>query len=202
MNLETVTALTGIAVSMTWTPGPNNAMLSASGANYGWRRSLPHVMGVAIGFPIMLTLVALGLERVLEAFPIVVEILSWIGLTMMVWFAWRIATAHAARENARSRPFTFLEAIVFQWVNPKAWALAIYITAGYAVGETAFSNTLLGGQCVPRLGLRFVLYMGRVRRRNRQSAQAGLAIASLQHRDGVLVAVLRDLADVELLRHR
>lgn len=143
VNLETATALAGVAVSMTWTPGPNNAMLSASGANYGWRRSVPHVMGVGIGFPIMLTLVALGLGRLLNALPIIVEILSWLGFAMMAWFAWRIATADAAHGNGRSRPLTFFEASVFQWVNPKAWALAIYLTAAYAVGEAAVSNTLL-----------------------------------------------------------
>ncbi len=143
MNPEALTALTGIAVSMTLAPGPNNAMLSASGANYGWRRSVPHAMGVAVGFPIMLILVALGLERMLEAFPFIVEILSWGGCAMMAWFAWRIATADAASSSARGSPLTFLEAIAFQWVNPKAWALAIYITAGYAIGESALSNTLL-----------------------------------------------------------
>lgn len=143
MNPEALTALIGIAVSMTWAPGPNNAMLSASGANYGWRRSVPHVTGVAVGFPIMLILVASGLERVLHAFPFVVEILGWAGLAMMIWFAWRIATANAARAMARSRPLTLFEAIVFQWVNPKAWAVAIYLTAGYAIGESALSNILL-----------------------------------------------------------
>ena len=143
MNPDALTALAGIAVSMTWTPGPNNAMLSASGANYGWRRSVPHVTGVAVGFPIMLFLVALGLGRVLGAFPSIVEVLSWVGFAMLGWFAWRIATAGAARESARGRPLTFLEAIAFQWVNPKAWALAIYLTASYATGETALSNTVL-----------------------------------------------------------
>ena len=140
---ETVTALAGIAVSMTWTPGPNNAMLSASGANYGWRRSVPHVMGVTFGFPIMLILVALGLERLLRSFPIIVTALGWVGFGMMAWFAWRIATADATGEGTRGRPLTFLQAIAFQWVNPKAWALAFYITAGYAIGETALANTLL-----------------------------------------------------------
>ena len=143
MDPETLTALAGIAVSMTWAPGPNNAMLSASGANYGWRRSVPHVTGVAVGFPVMLVLVASGLEHVLQAFPFAVEILGWAGFAMMVWFAWRIATANASRESARSRPLTFFEATAFQWVNPKAWAVAIYLTAGYAIGESALSNVLL-----------------------------------------------------------
>ena len=73
MSLESLPALTAIAVSMTWAPGPNNAMLSASGANFGWRRSVPHAMGVAVGFPVMLILVASGLARVLDPFPIVVR---------------------------------------------------------------------------------------------------------------------------------
>ena len=143
MSLDALPALTGIAVSMTWTPGPNNAMLSASGANYGWRRSVPHVMGVAVGFPVMLVLVALGLVRALDAFPAMVEILGWIGFVMLAWFAWRIATAAGTADGVQGSPLTFFEAIAFQWVNPKAWALAIYITAGYAVGEAALSNTLL-----------------------------------------------------------
>ncbi len=143
MSLEALPALAGVAVAMTWAPGPNNAMLSASGANYGWRRSVPHVMGVTVGFPVMLVLVASGFERVLDGFPVIVDILEWIGLLMLGWLAWRIATAAGPEEGIQGSPLTFLEAIAFQWVNPKAWALAIYITAGYAVGEAALSNTLL-----------------------------------------------------------
>ena len=143
MSLESLPALASIAVSMTWTPGPNNAMLSASGANYGWRRSLGHVMGVTFGFPLMLIAVAFGLIRVLERFPVIVEVLSWIGLGMLTWIAWRIATAAGPGRAARGKPLTFPEAVAFQWVNPKAWALAFYITAGYAVGTTAVSNILV-----------------------------------------------------------
>lgn len=143
MSLESLPALASIAVSMTWTPGPNNAMLSASGANYGWRRSLGHVMGVTFGFPLMLIAVAFGLIRVLARFPVIVEVLSWIGLGMLTWIAWRIATAAGPGRAARGKPLTFPEAVAFQWVNPKAWALAIYITAGYAVGTTAVSNILV-----------------------------------------------------------
>jgi len=153
MNLETSTALVGLAVSMTWTPGPNNAMLSASGANFGWRRSVPHAMGVAIGFPIMLTLVALGLGRVIEPFPFIVKILKWLGCTMLAWFAWRIATAHVTEGNSRGRPLTFFEAVLFQWVNPAAWALAISLTAVYAIGEVAVPNALLAASAFLVSGL-------------------------------------------------
>ena len=140
MNFEALTALAGIAISMTWTPGPNNAMLSASGANYGWRRCMPHALGVTVGFPIMLILVALGLERALAEFPIIMEILSWTGFAMITWFAYRIATASSAHESTRGRPLTFFEAVAFQWVNPKAWTLAIYLTASYGTGQAAFGN--------------------------------------------------------------
>lgn len=140
MNFEALTALAGIAISMTWTPGPNNAMLSASGANYGWRRCMPHALGVTVGFPIMLILVALGLEHALAEFPIIMEVLSWIGFAMITWFAYRIATASSARDSTRGRPLTFFEAVGFQWVNPKAWTLAIYLTASYGTGQAAFGN--------------------------------------------------------------
>lgn len=143
MSLESLPALASIAVSLTWTPGPNNAMLSASGANYGWRRSLGHIMGVAFGFPLMLIAVAFGLIRVLERFPVVVEVLSWIGFAMLTWIAWRIATAAGPGRAARGKPLTFPEAVAFQWVNPKAWALAIYVTAGFAGGTIVVSNILV-----------------------------------------------------------
>lgn len=147
MSLEALPALAGVAVSMTWTPGPNNVLLSASGANYGWRRSMPHVMGVTLGFPLMLVVVASGLVRLLGAFPGTAKIVGWLGFAVLAWFAWRIATAGWGKGGASRRPLTFAEAIAFQWVNPKAWALATYVTASFAVGAAAVTNTLLAA-CV------------------------------------------------------
>lgn len=143
MNLEDLLALSGIALALTCGPGPNNAMLSASGANYGWRPSVPHAMGVTVGFPLMIVALALGLERVVGAFPRIVEVLGWVGFAMILWYAWRIATAGGTREQARDRPLTFMQAVAFQWVNPKAWALSVYITATYTVSDSAGMNTLL-----------------------------------------------------------
>lgn len=143
MNGETLLALGGLAVSMTWTPGPNNMMLAASGANFGWRKTVPHALGVTLGFPLMLVLVALGLGRVLAAEPRIAVVLGWVGLAAMLWFAWRIATADPARAaEGRSRPLSFLEAGAFQWVNPKAWAFAVLVTATYATGPGALEATL------------------------------------------------------------
>ncbi len=136
-------ALVGVAFSMTWTPGPNNMMLAASGANFGWRRTVPHALGVTIGFPVMLFLVAMGLGRVFAAYPGIAQGMTWAGFAAMLWFAWRIAMAGAASAEARSRPLNFVEAGAFQWINPKAWAFAIWVTATYISGADALANALL-----------------------------------------------------------
>ncbi len=135
MTLDQILALAGFAFAGTWTPGPNNMMLAASGATFGWRRTLPHAMGVALGFPAMLFLIALGLGEVFQSSPAFRAALTWAGCAVMLWLAWRIATASAAGRGARrSRPLSFLEAAAFQWVNPKAWLLAIGVAATYASG--------------------------------------------------------------------
>ncbi len=132
METQTLIALTGVAASMTWTPGPNNVMLAASGANFGWRPTLSHSLGVAIGFPIMLIAVVLGLGQLFRSNPQIGIWLGWAGLCVILWFAWRIATADASSDTARSRPLNFVEACAFQWINPKAWTFAIWTTASFA----------------------------------------------------------------------
>jgi threonine/homoserine/homoserine lactone efflux protein len=117
------------AVAMSASPGPNNALVTASAANFGLRRSLPFILGVALGFPLMLIAVALGLAPILQSMPQLLPVLRGISAAWLVWLAWRIAVAnpHAAEESrltGRSRPISFLEAAAFQWVNPKAWLIA------------------------------------------------------------------------------
>ena len=142
MNPDMLLALAGLAVSMTWTPGPNNVMLAASGANFGWRRTVPHAIGVAVGFPIMLFLIAMGLGEVFAAEPRLARLVGWLGLGVMFWFAWRIAMADPAGTGARARPLSFIEAVGFQWLNPKGWAFAIVIAATYATGPGAVEAAL------------------------------------------------------------
>jgi threonine/homoserine/homoserine lactone efflux protein len=136
LSPETFAALIGFAFATVWTPGPNNAMLAASGATFGWRPTLPHVLGVAFGFPLMLFLVALGLGEVFRTVPAIATGLTWIGCAVMLWIAWRIGTAGApgTSRGGRGRPFTFVEATGFQWINPKAWAMSIGVSATYASG--------------------------------------------------------------------
>lgn len=134
MDTDTLLALTGFALASVWTPGPNNVMLAASGATFGWRRSVPHAMGVALGFPLMLFLICLGLGQVFERSAIMRDALAWGGFAVMLWLSWRIATAGPAKQGSRSRPLSFVEASGFQWINPKAWVMAIGAAATYASG--------------------------------------------------------------------
>jgi threonine/homoserine/homoserine lactone efflux protein len=127
-------ALLGFAFATTWTPGPNNVMLAASGAAFGWRPSLPHAMGVALGFPLMVFLIALGLGAVFQRSEVLQTGLAWVGFAVMIYLAWRIATAGAAKAQTRTRPLRFHEAAAFQWVNPKAWVMATGVSATYIDG--------------------------------------------------------------------
>jgi threonine/homoserine/homoserine lactone efflux protein len=134
MSPDLLAALFALAFASTWTPGPNNLMLANSGATFGWRATLPHAMGVALGFPLMLFVVALSLGEVFQRSAALREGLRWAGAALLLWLAWRIATAGRARAQGRGRPFTFLEASAFQWVNPKAWAMAVSASAGFMSG--------------------------------------------------------------------
>lgn len=135
MSFEIFLALMGFAFVSTVTPGPNNAMLVASGANFGVRRTVPHMLGITIGFPVMIGLVGLGLMQVFDAFPLVDQTLKIVSIAYLVWLAWKIATAAPKLPDAPATggvPLTFLQAAAFQWVNPKAWTMAVYAITTYA----------------------------------------------------------------------
>lgn len=136
MNIEILLALAGFAFVTSATPGPNNMMLMASGANFGLRRSIPHMLGVSLGFGLMVAMLGLGVDRVIAASPMLETALKWISLAYMLWLAWKIATAAPVDHDpdTQARPFTFLQAAAFQWVNPKAWAMALGALSAYAAG--------------------------------------------------------------------
>lgn len=130
---DTTLALSAFALASSITPGPNNLMLMASGANFGFRRTVPHMLGIGIGFGVMIVLVGLGLVQIFDAFPLAHLILTVVGVAYLLFLAWKIAHA-AAPDAARAgaRPFTFLQAALFQWVNPKAWQMALTAITLYA----------------------------------------------------------------------
>jgi len=136
MSFDLLTALIAFAFVSSITPGPNNLMLLASGVNFGFRRTVPHMLGIGIGFTLMVALVGLGLAGVFTAWPPARPALKIAATGYMLWLAWKIAHAaapEAARNNAR--PLTFLQAAAFQWVNPKAWTMALGAITLYAPGQ-------------------------------------------------------------------
>lgn len=153
MDADTLLALTGFALATVWTPGPNNMMLASSGATFGWRRSVPHAMGVALGFPLMLFLIALGLGEVFQRSGTFRLVLAWGGFAVMLWLAWRIATAGPAKSGSRSRPLNFIEASGFQWINPKAWVMAIGAAATYVRGADPMVEATIAAAIFVAAGL-------------------------------------------------
>ncbi len=137
MNTELLLALILFAFVSSITPGPNNLMLMASGANYGFRRSVPHMLGIGLGFTLMVLLVGVGLVQVFDRFPVSYTVLKLVSVVYLLYLAWKIAHSAPARTGATpGQPMTFLQAAAFQWVNPKAWAMALTATAAYAPQQT------------------------------------------------------------------
>ncbi len=137
--MELLLALAAFAFVASITPGPNNLMLMASGTNFGLRRTLPHMIGVNIGFVLMLLLVGLGLAQVFETYPVSYAVLKTVSALYLLYLAWKIATASpppaTSGEERAGKPLTFLQAAAFQWVNPKAWAMVLTGMSAYTLPE-------------------------------------------------------------------
>ncbi len=137
MTYDLLSALAAFAFVTSITPGPNNLMLMTSGANFGFRRTIPHMLGVGLGFVFMLVLVGTGLVGVFEAYPVSYTILKAVSVAYLLYLAWKIAMASAPGEAAgAAKPMTFLQAALFQWVNPKAWAMALTAVTVYAPSQS------------------------------------------------------------------
>ncbi len=132
MTLDTLIAFATFCFVSSITPGPNNLMLMASGANFGIQRTIPHWLGIGIGFTAMIVLVGVGLMQVFDAFPVAYMILKILSVAYLLYLAWKIANAAPPGDaDATGTPMTFLQACAFQWVNPKAWAMALTAVSVY-----------------------------------------------------------------------
>lgn len=132
MPFDLFLALCGFAFVTSITPGPNNMMLLASGVTFGFRRTIPHMLGIFGGFTTMVALVGLGLGQVFERWPILFVILKYVGAAYMLWLAWGIANSGPVGDGeTRGKPMPFLGAAAFQWVNPKAWVMALSAIPAY-----------------------------------------------------------------------
>lgn len=133
MPLDVILALVGFSAAMAGTPGPNNMMVLTSGVNFGFRRSVPHMLGIAIGFGVMNGLVGLGLGQIFERWPVIYTTMKIVGALYLLWLAWGIARSGPVEGSAaRGAPMTFLQAAAFQWVNPKAWVIAVGAVSAYS----------------------------------------------------------------------
>jgi threonine/homoserine/homoserine lactone efflux protein len=146
MTQDILFALITFSFASSITPGPNNLMLMASGANYGLRRTIPHMLGISLGHAFMVTMVGVILLQVFVTYPVLNTALKILSVVYMLWLAWKIANAVPPQAKAvTGTPFTFLQAAAFQWVNPKAWFMAITAITNYAPKE---NGVLIGALTV------------------------------------------------------
>lgn len=138
MPFDLLPALVLFAFVSSITPGPNNLMLMTSGMNFGLTRTLPHLLGVTIGFMLMIGVIGLGFAEILKAAPAIGTAITAFGVAYLLYLAWRVATARPPGDGApasASRPFSFIEAALFQWLNPKAWSMALTAVSAYLPGN-------------------------------------------------------------------
>jgi threonine/homoserine/homoserine lactone efflux protein len=129
MDATAFTAFIAAAIPGFFTPGPNNLMLMASSAKFGFRRTVPHGLGVTIGFAAMVVIVGLGLGEIFRWLPWLEPVLKILAAINLLYLAWTLIGLKVREQGAGQRPLTFLEAAGFQWINPKAWALAVSFVA-------------------------------------------------------------------------
>lgn len=127
------------------TPGPNNVMLTTTGLNFGVRRGMPHLLGVCIGFPVMLGLIGLGFGTLFQLFPLLHEIIKIVGVVYLLFLAWKIASAESgANAETPARPIGFWQSAAFQWINPKAWVMGSSALAAYtSLDDNFFLQVLI-----------------------------------------------------------
>jgi threonine/homoserine/homoserine lactone efflux protein len=144
MTLDSWIALSIFAIVTSGTPGPNTLMLLASGVNFGFRRSLPHMLGVVSGFCLLLICVGFGLGMLLTAWPPLLLALKLCGGGYLLYLAWRIATAGSLRSTpARPEPMPLVSAMLFQWVNPKAWMMGLTAMALYTEASAPYASVIM-----------------------------------------------------------
>ncbi|WP_376874554.1 LysE family translocator [Albirhodobacter sp. R86504] len=158
--LHTILALISFSFVSSITPGPNNLMLMTSGANFGFRRTGPHMLGVAIGFAVMVALVGFGVAQVFIAHPAARRILAALSVIYMFWLAWKITQASAPSKRQVAKPMTFLQAAAFQWVNPKAWAMAVTAVTVYAALGPLAVGLVFGLVTIPCVAVWAALGLG------------------------------------------
>ena len=158
MTISILFALFGFAFVATVTPGPNNLMLMAAGANFGFKRAIPHMTGIVIGVTVLTFLVGAGLMALFDAFPALGIVLKVASTAYLLWLAVKIATAKRPASTEKiNEPMTLIEAAAFQWVNPKTWAMALSAITLYApshsLSSVAVIAAVFAAVCFPAISV-------------------------------------------------
>jgi threonine/homoserine/homoserine lactone efflux protein len=137
MTIDLFLALVFFAFATAFSPGPNNTLLMASGVSFGLRKTIPMIFGVAIGFPLMIGCIGLGLGKIFETYPLIYTTMKYAGATYMLYLAWKIAMSKFVTDEKEvdTKPLSFLHMASFQWVNPKAWIMAVTALSTYTIAS-------------------------------------------------------------------
>ena len=159
ISFQLFIALVSFYFVMFATPGPNNAMLTASGIKFGFKRTLPHLIGIPCGHMVQITLVCLGLGKIFQIYPYIQEILKYVCAAYLLYLGYKIIGSFSEHQKDSSRPLKLYEAALFQFVNPKAWTVAIMVASGFFPKEEAlivailFSTLTAAVVCFPSICL-------------------------------------------------
>ncbi|MEO8644227.1 LysE family translocator [Pseudomonas sp.] len=145
LSLDLLLGFALFALVTSITPGPNNTMLLASGVNFGFNRTIPHMLGITCGFFVLVVAVGFGLGAVFQTYPLLYSVLRYVGAAYLLYLAWKIAHSGPVSESemGESKPITYLGAAAFQWVNPKAWIMAIGAISTYTPMQGYFTNVIV-----------------------------------------------------------
>jgi threonine/homoserine/homoserine lactone efflux protein len=148
MNSQFLIAIFLYCFASCATPGPNNLMLLASGVNFGFKRTLPHMMGINFGFGVMVFLVGVGLAKLFDIYPALHAVMKWGSIAFMLYLSWKIATAAAPQVNTNkaSQPMRWWQAAMFQWINPKGWVMGLSAISAYVpeqIGSASMPHLLV-----------------------------------------------------------
>jgi len=130
-----------VSIALFWfvtayTPGPNNVVASYSGFNFGIIKTIPHILGVTLGFTSLVLFLTIGLINVFKLFPIIQVIMKYLGTIFLVYLAYKIATSNTSDETKKDNPVKFIETFFFQYLNPKGVTVAIIVVSTYVeLGE-------------------------------------------------------------------
>lgn len=148
IDWQIVMAMAMFAFASSITPGPNNMMLLSSGVNFGFPRTIPHMLGISSGHLVMLLAIGAGLDQLFQVFPLGYQIMKVVGFCYLLYLAWRIAFNQTplTRGETKGQPLGFIGAALFQWVNPKALLMAITYFSNYMPIDA--SNTFIFATCL------------------------------------------------------